>query len=337
MAASFDIVSLCLAHEEGILEEPKVFADGSRIGVELRHGVHRVAYAAGIRKAADSAHDDVKQTFYGFGGSDAISLDDVLEVNRPVEVVKIGFPLGVGFEQHALGESAEGEIFIEYGLKLSSLAKRYEFGEGKGGDLNGLAASAKDSGDVGNEELGVGSSDIDIDASHGSQLAEYAVEGDVCAFAVVGMDATEVNSGRKYFLAVLNLVDEHVSPPPVFLDPPFDVREKRDGVLQRLGTCVFKIDLDDVVFPDAVFHEMPLEEVEKKITLSASPDSGDDLHKVVVLRINYALQQHVSLDGHGNSPAYSSMDLSKNSKAQELYHNLHSKASDVLEILWISP
>jgi len=337
VAASFDVVSLGLVYEEGVFEESKILAYCGRVGVELRDGVHCVADPAWICETADSAHDDVKQTFYRFGVLDVVALDDVFEVDGPVEVVEIGLPLGVGFGQHTSWESAEGEIFVEYGLNLPPLAKRHEFGKREWRDMNRLAASAEDSCDVGNEKLGVGSGDIDIDASHGSQFAENAVEGDVCAFAVVGMDEAEVSARRKDLLAVLDFVDEHVIPAAILLDSAFDVREKGDGILQWLGTGVFKVYLDDVVFPDAAFHEMPLEEVEDEIALPASPNPGDDLHEVVVLGIDHALKQQISLDGHGALPACDFMDLSNNPKTWELYHNLSSKASELLEILWISP
>ena len=52
------------------------------IGVELGNRVHRVANFAGIGKAADPAHDNVKQTFYRFGTFDAVALDDVLKVGK---------------------------------------------------------------------------------------------------------------------------------------------------------------------------------------------------------------------------------------------------------------
>ena len=151
------------------------------------------------------------------------------------------------------------------------------------------------------------------------------------------MDEAEVSARRKGLLAVLDFVDEHVIPTAILLDSAFDVREKGDGILQWLGTGVFKVYLDDVVFPDAAFHEMPLEEVEDEIALPASPNSGDDLHEVVVLGIDHALKQQISLDGHGAFPACDFMDLSNNPKTWELYHNLSSKASEPLEILWISP
>ena len=62
-----------------------------------------------------------------------------------------------------------------------------------------------------------------------------------------------------------------------------------------------------------------------------------DLHEVIVLGIDHALKQQISLDGHGAFPVCDFMDSSDNPKTWELYHNLSSKASELLEILWISP
>ena len=92
-----------------------------------------------------------------------------------------------------------------------------------------------------------------------------------------------------------------------------------------------------MVFPDAAFQEMPFEKVEKEIALAASPDSGDDLHEVIVLCVDYALQQQVALDGHGVALVCNYLDLSKNFKARTVYHNLMVPTSGVLEILWIYP
>ena len=86
VAASFDVVSLGLAYKEGVFEESKILAYCGRIGVELRDGVHCVADPAWICETADSAHDDVKQTFYRFGVLDVVALDDVFEVDGPVVV-----------------------------------------------------------------------------------------------------------------------------------------------------------------------------------------------------------------------------------------------------------
>ena len=95
MATSLDIVSFRFAYKESVLEESKILAYGGRVGVELCNGVHRVADFAGIGKAADSAHDNVKQTFDHLGVLDVVALDDVFEVDRPIEVVEIGLALGV--------------------------------------------------------------------------------------------------------------------------------------------------------------------------------------------------------------------------------------------------
>ena len=319
MAASFDVVSFRFVHKEGVLEEPKVFADGGWVGIELSDGVHCVADPAWIGKTADSAHDDIKQAFHRFGASDVVALDDVIEVDGLIEVVEIGFAFGVGFGQHTSWEATEGEVFIKYGLNLPPFAKRQKLGEGEWRDVNGLAASTENSCDIGNEKLGVGSGDIDIDAPYSPQFAENAIEGDVCAFAVIRMDAAEVRAWRKDLLAVLDFIDEYVCPSPVILDSALDVREKRHGILQWLRTGVFKVDLDDVIFLDAVFQKMSLEEIEEEIALSASPDSSDDLHEVVVLCVDYALQQQVSLDGHVSSPVCNFMDLSNKFQAGFLF------------------
>ena len=92
-----------------------------------------------------------------------------------------------------------------------------------------------------------------------------------------------------------------------------------------------------MVFPDAAFQEMPFEKVEKEITLAASPNSGDDLHEVVVPCVDYALQQQVALDGHGVALVCNYLDLSKNFKTRTVYHNRVLTASRALEILWICP
>ena len=76
-------------------------------------------------------------------------------------------------------------------------AERHELRKRKRSHLNGVAATPKDCGDVGNEELGIGASYIDIDTSHGPQFAKDAVERNVGAFAVVRVDAVEVDAGRK--------------------------------------------------------------------------------------------------------------------------------------------
>ena len=95
MAASLDIVSFRFAYKESVLEESKILAYGGRVGVELCDGVHRVADFAGIGQAADSAHDNVKQPFDCFGALDVVAFDDVFEVDRPIEVIKIDLALGV--------------------------------------------------------------------------------------------------------------------------------------------------------------------------------------------------------------------------------------------------
>ena len=154
--------------------------------------------------------------------------------------------------------------------------------------MNGLTASPEDCGYVGNEKLGIGASDIDIDASHGSQFAEDAVERNVCAFAVVRMDAAEVGAGRKNLLAALDFVDEYVIPATVLFYPILYVREKVERIVQRIEVGVFKIDFYDVVFPNAAFDKMVLEKFEKKIALAASPDSGDYLDELVMFCIGQA-------------------------------------------------
>ena len=151
------------------------------------------------------------------------------------------------------------------------------------------------------------------------------------------MDSAEVCARREHLLAVLDLIDEHVCPPSVILDSAFDVCEKLNGILQRLGAGVLKVDFDDVVFHDAAFHEVPFEKVEKEEALAASPDSSDDFHEVIVLRIYYAFQQKIAFDGHGVSVVCDFMDLSKNLKSAGVYHNLRSKARVPLEISWTYP
>ena len=43
---------------------------------------------------------------------------------------------------------------------------------------------------------------------------------------------------------------------------------------------------------------MLLEQVEQQVTLAATPDAGDNLHKAVALGVNESIQIEVSLDDH---------------------------------------
>ena len=100
--------------------------------------------------------------------------------------------------------------------------------------------------------------------------------------------------------------------------------------MQRIEVGVFKIDFYDVVFPDATFDKMVLEEFEKKITLAASPDSGDYLDEFVVLCVSQAPEQSVSLNGHVVSSIPKLLDLSKFLEVRELYHAPSRKARATL-------
>jgi hypothetical protein len=71
-----------------------------------------------------------------------------------------------------------------------------------------------------------------------------------------------------------------------------------------------------VVFFNPAFYEMLLEKFEKEITLSASPYSSDDFYEVVVLCVDYAFEQEVSLDGHNVFSVYKYLDFPMNLKRE---------------------
>lgn len=316
--------------KEGVFEKAKVRINGFVASGHLGDRFHRICDLVRVRESADSTHDHIKEYFNSFRILDFVSLHDISEVDCPVEFLKVVLFLGIGLEQHALWKPSEGQIFVEYGLRLVSLAERHELRKRKRSHLNGVAATPKDCGDVGNEELGIGASYIGIDTSHGPQFAKNAVERNVGAFAVVGVDAVEVDAGRKNLLAVLDLVDEHVIPASVLFYLFLYIREKVKRIVQRIEVGVFKIDFYDVVFPDATFDKMVLEEFEKKITLAASPDSGDYLDEFVVLCVSQAPEQSISLNGHVVSSIPKLLDLSKFLEVCELYHAPSRKARATL-------
>ena len=82
----------------------------------------------------------------------------------------------------------------------------------------------------------------------------------------------------------------------------------------------------DSSFASAIIYGV----LEKKITLAASPDSGDYLDEFVVLCVSQALEQSISLNGHVVSSIPKLLDLSKFLEVRELYHAPSRKARATL-------
>ena len=89
IAVSAQIEEPRILDEERRFKITEVFADGRFVAGKLAGGVDCVAELRGIGKAADVAHGRVGYDFKQGVVLEAISLDDVAEIDGRVEVVKI--------------------------------------------------------------------------------------------------------------------------------------------------------------------------------------------------------------------------------------------------------
>ena len=173
-----------------------------------------------------------------------------------------------------------------------------ELGKGERENLYDLASSAEFSGDIGGKHSGIGASHIYIDIWGCSQPVQDPIEVHKHPLAVVRVDSGNVKSFRKSLAAVLYLVNEYIVHLPVGGKLGTNVAVKFDWIDKIGGYGVFKVYLDDVVFPYTGIKQMLLEEVEKQIALAATANTDDDFYEIIVFGRNQAVDIQISLDNH---------------------------------------
>ena len=151
-----------------------------------------------------------------------------------------------------------------------------------------IAAIAELRQNVGAEHMGIAACDVDIQISCVEETVQRLVEGYVFSTPQI-----RVLDPRDH----LDLVDEHVSPPPIGSQRPH-MLVQCDGVPQRDGFHLLELDLDDIPGIHALRQQTVLEDGEEQVRLPASPDARHDLDHAVPSAGAQLLEIQVPLDLH---------------------------------------
>ena len=316
----------------------KILAHGRFVAYKIAEGVYRVAQLCRICKVSDVAHGRVGHHFKQGVVLEAVSLDDVPEVDGRVEVVKILPLFGFGTKEGTFGEPAESEVGIADLEEIPGLRHRFgEFCERKRGYHDGFAASPELGGYILREKVGVGAGDVCGDVLSFEKPVENMVEGDVGLGAIVGAQTREIGAFRQDWLCMLDFIDKHETGGIVSGKSSADLLAEGDCIAAEKKVVGFKVDFHDMVRGNATVKQMLLEEVEEKKAFSTTSHTNQNFDEMVAFYLDKLVQKDVSLDGHRNFPALKLCAHARKFKTVTFYHTRLSESTPALNFCAHTP
>ena len=146
-----------------------------------------------------------------------------------------------------------------------------------------------------------------------------SVEGDITAVSIIGMDSCKIDSGRENFFDILDFVNQNINRPSVFRNGFAKMLAKNDRIAKVARLVLFKVNGYNVC---AVYPSLPqiiLEKIEKKKTLPASPNTGDELYEMMAFTLNEFVNNVFSFNCH-HRPAFCLCVFSRKLKLLEVCH-----------------
>lgn len=209
--------------------------------------------------------------------------DDVAQIDRLIEIVKVAFLFGVSREQCAFGKFAEGHVCVTDLEEIFCVRQGLDvFCKGERKDVNDFAMTSKFSRNVFGQQMRVGLRHVCADIVAFQESVENMVEGDVSVLAVFGSQAGKIGAFGKNGLGVLDFVDQDKARRIVRRQSCANLIAECNAISTKGEGFGLRVDRDDVIGRYSGIKQVLLEKLEEQKTLAIASYADKYLNQIVV-------------------------------------------------------